>query len=129
MSKKEPCPECGAYLNIGDWPFCPHGRGMYANVPDDVPGGFWVENAWSEPRKFYSQSEYETALKADGMELAPRWVPGSKHLTRWAITDPQTLENARILSERQAQTKATQDEAEPLQTFTRMPVTTWEGGE
>jgi hypothetical protein len=82
-------------------------RAVTAIRPDDVPGGFTVENAWREPRTFYSQSSYEQALAADGMELRPRWVPGSKHLTNWATVDAQTLENGRILAERQATTRAT----------------------
>jgi len=132
--RTDACDRCGAVLRVGDYPFCKgrphdHQHPTYRNIPDAVPGGFTVENAWSEPRTFYSQREYERALAADGMQLAPRWVEGSKHLTRWATIDPYTLESARILCERQAQTRATRDEAEPLQTFTRLPVTAWEGEE
>lgn len=84
---------------------------------DDVPGGFTVENAWREPRTFYSQSEYERALKADGMELNPHYVPGSKHLTNWAaIMDPYTLANAIELVSRAA--TATREPAATLDTLT-----------
>lgn len=93
------CETCGAELQLGDFPFCPHGRGGFRNVPDDVPGGFVVENAWREPRTFYSQSEYEKALAADGMQLNPHYVPGGK-LANWSTIDPQTLENAKILVSR-----------------------------
>jgi hypothetical protein len=106
------CEKCGAVLHIGSYPFCKgnpsdHGRGAAHVRPDEVPGGFWVENAWREPRKFYSQSEYEKALAADGLQLNPHWVPGSKHLTRWATVDPVTLENGRILVARQAASQST----------------------
>jgi hypothetical protein len=111
------CETCGAAVAIGDFPFCPHGQTKAMIVPDDVPGGFTVENAWREPRTFYSQSEYRKALDADGMELRPKWVPGSKHLTNWATMDPYTLENGRILAERQAHTKASRDEAVTLDTL------------
>lgn len=104
MRQTDYCEKCGCVLQIGDYPFCPHGTGSFNAQADDVPGGFTVENAWSEPRTFYSQSAYERALKQDGMELAPRWVPGSKHLSNWSTIDPYTMENARILSARQAQT-------------------------
>jgi len=92
-------------LSVGDWPFCPHGSARVNIQRDDVPGGFVIENAWREPRKFYSQSEYEKALAADGMELRPHYVPGSKHLSNWATMDPQTLENGRILVSRQSAAK------------------------
>ena len=107
------CERCGAELHVGDFPFCRTGpadhRGTTVAIqPDDVPGGFWVENAWREPRQFYSQKEYERALAADGMELRPRHVPGGK-LDNWATMDPYTLENGRILAERQAHTKASDE--------------------
>lgn len=99
---------------------CPFEKRREASAikPDDVPGGFWIENAWREPRQFYSQSAYEAALKADGMELCPRWVPGSHHLTNWATIDPQTLENGRVLAERQARTRASADRTVTLETLT-----------
>lgn len=116
------CETCGEALHVGDWPFCAgpgsHTRSKPMIVKDDVPGGFTVENAWREPRTFYSQSEYERALKADGMELCPRWVPGSKHLTNWATVDPQTLENGRILAERQAHTRARAERSVTCETLT-----------
>lgn len=111
------CDRCGAELVVGSWPWCPHGQGSYTNVPDDIPGGFVVENAWREPRRFYSQSEYEKALAADGMELKPHHVPGGK-LANWATMDPYTLENARILAERQATTKASREADVKLETLT-----------
>lgn len=110
------CSKCSAPLAVGDWPFCPHGSHRLSIQRDDVPGGFVVENAWREPRKFYSQSEYEKALAADGMELRPHYVPGSKHLSNWATMDPQTLENGRILVSRQA--KAKNDPTVTLDTLT-----------
>lgn len=56
-------------------------------VPDDVPGGFTVENGFSSPQRFYSKSAHKAALDREGMQMAPRWVPGSKHLTRWVSVD------------------------------------------
>lgn len=104
------CDRCGAALQVGMYPFCkgtPEGHvgATFHAQADDVPGGFWVENAWREPRWFSSQSSYEQALDADGLMLKPHYVPGSKHLSNWATTDPQTLENARILVERQGTAK------------------------
>ena len=103
----ERCPTCGKDFGVGQWYQCPHERYHGAAVADDVPGGFWVENAWSEPRKFYSQSAYESALAADNKMLAPRWAQGSKHLDRWVTLDPQTLANAKALVSRQAKAGST----------------------
>lgn len=109
------CDRCGG--SAGE-----HGVGLCAYQPrkagfgvttDDVPGGFTVENAWPEPRTFYSQSAYEKALKADGMMLRPKHVPGGK-LMNWATTDPQTLENARQLVSRRGSGSV---HDEPLRTF------------
>jgi hypothetical protein len=99
------CELCGAELRIGDFPFCRgiatnHARGSFNAQGDEID--FWAENAWPEPRHFTSQSAYQRALAADGMELRPHYVPGSKHLSNWATIDPQTLENARLLVSRAA---------------------------
>jgi hypothetical protein len=58
-----------------------------AVVPDEIPGGQWFENGFSTPQKFYSHSAHRAALDREGLQIAPRWVPGSKHLTRWVSVD------------------------------------------
>lgn len=92
------CDTCGAVMAVGEWPFCPHGRGVQAVHADDVPGGFVVENGFEQPRKFYSKSEHERALKAEGCEIRAKWAgPGDRYLTRWDIPDAYTLEAAKVL--------------------------------
>lgn len=88
------CDKCGAILETGDWPFCPHGRSTMTVVADDVPGGFVVENGFAQPRKFYSKSAHRAALAAENCEMRPTWRPGDKHLTRWDSVD---LDAARAL--------------------------------
>lgn len=97
------CENCGQILVVGSYPFCPHGRAGLAAHPDDVPGGFWAENGFSEPRKFYSKKEHLKALDENGNMLAPRWVPNDRHLTKWdAAIDAKTLENVtELLSRKQ----------------------------
>ena len=64
------CEACGETLALGEWPFCPHGApGKFGITPDDVPGGFWAENGFTERRKFYSHSEHRAALAAEGIGL------------------------------------------------------------
>lgn len=78
------CERCGQVVQVGEWPWCPHGHGSLTAVPDEVPGGFWVENGFRTPQKFYSKSEHRNALEANGNVLMPVWVPNDKHLTNWA---------------------------------------------
>jgi hypothetical protein len=95
------CEKCNAELRVSDWPWCPHGRSAIAAHPDDVPGGFVVENGFSTPQKFYSKKAHIEALEANGNMLAPRWVENDRHLTKWdAAIDPKTLENVTVLLSR-----------------------------
>lgn len=95
------CEKCGRALRVGDFPFCPHETGAQTVVGDDVPGGFWMENGFDEPRKFYSKSEHVKALAAEGLEIRAKWAgPNDKYLTRWDSVD---LEGAAALVSRGAQ--------------------------
>lgn len=105
-----PCPKCGG----------PTRRALLSGragsvIADDIPGGVLIENAICHPdgtpKRYYSKSEIEKAARAAG------WTPtGNKHCpmpgsdkakdgmtTRWATVDQTTLDNARILLERQKQ--------------------------
>ena len=103
------CEACGRTLELGDWPYCPHGRpGAFGIAPDDVPGGFIAENGFAEPRKFYSHSEHERALAAEGVEIRAKWAgPLDKIMTNWAgAPDAQTLANAAALVGRGVEARA-----------------------
>lgn len=102
------CETCGAELELGDWPFCPHGRkGSYTNFKDDIPGGVTVENYGPQELTFYSHSERRRYMAAHGLrerekfapmpgtDKDPQGIPNPK-----GYMDPQTLENARILISR-----------------------------
>lgn len=91
------CDACGEELRIGDYPFCPHGRGTGVVVGDDIPGGQWFENGLTRPEKFYSHSAHRKAVQKNGCEITPYWVPNDKHLTRW---DTVNLDAARELVSR-----------------------------
>ena len=89
------CDHCGVTYDVGDWPWCPHGRAALAAHGDDVPGGFWAENGFRFPRKFYSRSEHERALRAEGKAIAAKNAgPDDKICARWDTVD---LEAAKIL--------------------------------
>lgn len=102
------CDRCGAELVIGDFPFCPHGRGTAAPFRDDIPGGLVVENYGPHPITFYSHTERRAYMKANGLlekekfcpmpgtDVDPQGIPNPR-----GFLDKQTLENGRILIERQ----------------------------
>lgn len=107
LTVTDTCPACGVELHVGDFPFCPHGKGMSAAIPDDVPGGFTVENGFDRPRVFYSKTEHLRALKEEGCELRPKWAgPLDRHLTNWAAgIDPYTLDAATALVSRRSRSQ------------------------
>lgn len=86
------CDKCGAELVIGDFPFCPHGRGANGVIPDDIPGGVLMEhgicNSDGSPRRYYSKSEMAREAKARGLMPFVRHTPEqgsdkSPFTTRW----------------------------------------------
>lgn len=98
------CEKCGAEITVSEWPFCPHGRGSFTNVPDDVPGGFTVENGFETPQTFYSRSAHLKALADRGMELRVKNAgPLDKIVPRWDSVD---LEGAKQLVMRGSQARA-----------------------
>lgn len=83
------CDDCGIPMQIGDWPFCPHGPARnYTIVPDSIPGGVVIENLSSTPKRYYSRSEIKLACEVAGVKPMVRHVgaPGSDkspYTTRW----------------------------------------------
>jgi hypothetical protein len=104
------CPDCGAELIVGSWPFCRdgHAPASIGAQSDGIPGGETIENLSHEPITFYSRSEKRRYLKEHGLVEMVRHVPVpgtdvSPHTTSWTGVN---LEAGRILAERQATTKA-----------------------
>jgi hypothetical protein len=93
------CENCGHEMQISDWPFCPHGRGVNKVHQDEIPGGQWFENGFAAPRKFWSHSEHRAALAAEGCEIVAKYAgEHDRHLIDWgAGIDAKTLENAAVL--------------------------------
>lgn len=122
------CEKCGVEIQIADFPFCPHGRTAIAIAPDDVPGGFVVENGFDQPTRFYSHSAHERALAARGLEIRAKYAgEHDKHLTNWAAgIDAQTLENAAVLLTRGRQQAREDRKAEAERIKAEWPVTVTE---
>ena len=95
------CSTCGQVVQIGEWPYCPHGQpGESHSIQTDESfiGGLEIENLSHEPVKVYSRLELKEQMLKNGAEQQIKYVPGDKYLTDWSkSTDPQTLENARFL--------------------------------
>lgn len=65
------CADCGREMQIGEYPFCPHGFPAANRKAQEVtwPGGKTFENGFSEPRTFYSPAEYHRALGELGLKV------------------------------------------------------------
>ena len=101
------CEKCGVDYEIGDWPFCPHGRYAGTVVGDDIPGGFVQTNFGHQPETFYSKKAM--LKRADQLGLRPmvrNAGPHDKHVQKWASVD---LEAARALVSRMGQSHKDDD--------------------
>jgi len=123
MGESLTCDTCHAELQIGDFPFCPHGRGANTVVADDVPGGFVVENGFDRPTRFDSKSDHVRALAARGLEMRVKNAgPDDKIISRWDTVD---LDAAKALLERGPQARREKADRWPLATE---PITVTVGG-
>lgn len=78
------CDRCGEPIEVGTWPFCPHGRSSLVVVGDDIPGGFVQEHFGHTPEVFYSKKAMAKRATELGLESRPKWSgPNDKHLRRW----------------------------------------------
>ncbi len=94
------CERCQAELQIGDFPFCPHGKGTGYRIGDEWPGGGsrTFENMGDQPVTCQTKSDYRRELKMRNLEPMVRWSgPGDKHVSRLAMMDPYTMQAAEAL--------------------------------
>jgi hypothetical protein len=109
------CDRCGIEYGIGASPWCRDQHRSGSNAIEDVtwPGGQWFENLGDQPVYCESPADLKRELKARNLEPMVRHIDGSPHTRSWATMDPYTLENGRILAERQAQSTVTHREDAP----------------
>lgn len=69
------CEKCGADLEIGSYPFCPHGRASGFISRDEIPGGATFENYGPAPVTFYSHSERRAHMAANGLREREKFSP------------------------------------------------------
>lgn len=68
------CDRCGEELQVGSWPFCPHGTSHLHVIQDSVPGGLWVENFGPKPMRFDSHSEKRRYMDVHGIRSQVRHI-------------------------------------------------------
>jgi hypothetical protein len=98
------CDKCGAELQLGAWPWCPHAPTSLVVVPDDIPGGREIKSLGIT---VHSRSELRAQLNARGLQPYVQHEGGhegdrSGHTQRFVSVD---LEAAKVLAERQAHTR------------------------
>jgi len=116
------CDTCGATLAIGDWAFCPHGRGTSVAIGDEFVGGFVQRNFGDQPEIFYSKKAM--LARADALGLQPfvqHAGEHEQHLTNWAAgaTEKQLRDAAELLSRRSRRTATPGVVCETLETSVR----------
>ncbi len=98
------CPSCGISYGVGASPWCRDQHAGGVNGIEDVtwPGGITFENLGHDPVTLYSPAELKREMAARGLEPMIRHRDGDPHTKSWATMDPYTMEAARVLAERQA---------------------------
>lgn len=98
------CDRCGQPLNVGEYPFCPHGHGGSNIARDEIPGGIVVENYGPKPIRFDSHSDRRAYMKANGLQEREKFapLPGTDKDPQGipnprGYVDQQTMENAKTL--------------------------------
>lgn len=99
------CDRCGHVFEIGDWPFCPHGRSSLAVHGDALD--YIDENLGPHPIHIRSKAQRQHIMKERGLEEFVRHAPlpgtdKSPHTTDWSrgSMDPYTLHAAQDLVSR-----------------------------
>lgn len=83
------CEKCQKVIDVGEWPFCPHGRPSITVIGDEILGGARMfENLGHEAVYIDSRSMLKRELQARGLREHTRHVgvPGSDRspqTTRW----------------------------------------------
>jgi len=120
MGQPTLCEKCGHLMQMGEWPFCPHGFGSHTAIGDEMDE--LIENNGTRfAIRFTSKQMLREHTRAHGLEpfVRHRPLPGSDkspHTVDWSkgSIDAQTLENARVLLSRQAGGKDPEPEPVPL---------------
>lgn len=65
------CEKCGATIEIGQYPFCPHGTGSGQVMDDTLTGGArWMHNLGDRPIWIEKRSELKKLMNERGLVAA-----------------------------------------------------------
>jgi hypothetical protein len=97
------CDACGAELQIGSFPFCPHGQTSLVVEPDDIPGGEVIQHCPGlHGKKFYSKRAIREAAKAVGFENRVYWTgEHEQHVQRMVSVDLTDFNDPDVIRARQ----------------------------
>jgi hypothetical protein len=80
------CEKCGEAMDVGEWPFCPHGKPEGFNVIDDtLPGGArWVQNLGHQPVWVETKTQMQRELDSRGLRLKESPNRNRRDRSPWA---------------------------------------------
>ena len=91
------CEACGQNVQVGEWPWCPHGFATPQVIDDTLPGGArYMHNLGPEPVWVETKTQLTAELKARGLVQAERKTYNRRDQSPWAtrtrlrpgMTDP-----------------------------------------
>jgi len=73
------CEKCGVEIEIGQWPWCPHGTPAGGIQPDSFNGsGMWVENLDTTPTWVTGRQDLRAKAAERGLKWVPEGITGAK---------------------------------------------------
>ena len=93
------CEKCLKRLEVGDHPFCPHGKGLGIPVGDEID--VWIKNGLchedGSPKHYTSREQLNKDATEKGftnyvVHQGGRGTDKSKHTVRWIAAPVQTEE-------------------------------------
>jgi hypothetical protein len=84
------CEKCGNAMQVGEWPFCPHGfpSSRLNVISDELPNGpYFCETLGHEPVWVTSKSHLRREAEARGLECVGGRKPDSYYATQRRLLD------------------------------------------
>jgi hypothetical protein len=84
------CEKCGNAMQVGEWPFCPHGfpSSRLNVISDELPNGpYWCETLSHEPVYVTSKSHLAREAAARGLECVGGRKPDAYYAKQRQMLD------------------------------------------
>ncbi len=114
------CETCGHALQLGEWPFCPHGFGSTSVIGDDCD--FISHNGERHPVRFRSKQEHRRWLKQHGYRINDAHIgqqgsDKSPFTASAVVISQKTLDDAKAMLERGSRGGAEERRAPGITSF------------